>query len=283
MTETLTLPVLRPKSAVRRSLQLRAGVVAALFAGILLAALAVPDGGPAVSHLSRGLPPSVAHPFGTDMLGRDMAARTIAALAVSIKVGLFAALISTALAVALGLLATVSRVTDRVVGVATEMALGLPHFVLILLVAYAAGGGMWGVVIGVGLTHWPRLARVLRHEAQTVAASDYVEVSRALGRGPSWIARHHLAPHLLPQIIAGFVLIFPHAILHEAGLSFIGLGIPPHLPSIGVILAESMRGVMAGYWWLAVFPGLGLMIVALAFELFGEGLRRAADPAEGVA
>jgi len=283
LTAALALPARRPRSAVRSSLHLRAGVVAALFAGILLAALAVPDGGPPVSHLTRSLPPSTAHPLGTDMLGRDMADRTIAALAVSIKVGLFAALISTALAVVLGLLATISRTADRVVGVATEMALGLPHFVLILLVAYAAGGGMWGVVLGVGLTHWPRLARVLRHEAQTVAASDYVAVSRALGRSPAWIARHHLAPHLLPQIIAGFVLIFPHAILHEAGLSFIGLGIPPHLPSIGVILAESMRAVMAGYWWLAVFPGLGLMIVALAFELFGEGLRRAADPAEGVA
>ena len=201
----------------------------------------------------------------------------------SVKVGLFAALISTAMAIVLGLGATVSRTADRAVGVATEMALGLPHFVLIMLVAYAAGGGMWGVVLGVGLTHWPRLARVLRHEAQAVAASEFVAVSRALGRGPIWIARHHLAPHLLPQIVAGFVIIFPHAILHEAGLSFIGLGIPPHLPSIGVILAESLRGVMAGYWWLAVFPGLGLMLVALAFERFGEALRQAADPAEGVA
>ena len=283
MTRTLALPVSVPRSAIRRSLQLRGGITATLFAVILLGALAVPDGATAVHHLSKNLPPSIAHPFGTDMLGRDMAMRTVAALAVSVKVGLFAALISTALAIALGLTATVSRVADRVVGLVTEMALGLPHFVLIMLVAYAAGGGMWAVVIGVGLTHWPRLSRVLRHEAQTVATSDFVAVSRALGRGPVWIARHHLAPHLLPQIVAGFVLIFPHAILHEAGLSFIGLGIPPHLPSIGVILAESMRAMMAGYWWLAVFPGLGLMVVALSFELFGETLRRAADPAEGVA
>ncbi|MCU0905990.1 MAG: hypothetical protein MUF73_00780, partial [Rhodobacteraceae bacterium] len=82
-------------------------------------------------------------------------------------------------------------------------------------------------------------------------------------RSPGWIARHHLAPHLPPQTIAGFVLIFPQAILHEAGLSFIGPGIPPHLPSIGVVLADPMRAVVAGYGWLAVFPG------------------RAADPAEG--
>lgn len=272
-----------PVSRVRRSLRLRGAVVVALFVAVLLGAWTLPEGGPEVNHLTKALPPSLAHPLGTDALGRDMAARTVAALAVSVQVGLFAALMSTALAVMLGLAATASRMADRVVGVATEMALGLPHFVLVMLVAYAAGGGMAGVVLGVGLTHWPRLARVLRHEAQTVAASEFVAASRALGRGPGWIARHHLAPHLLPQIVAGFVLIFPHAVLHEAGLSFLGLGIPPHLPSIGVILSESLRAVIAGHWWLAVFPGLGLMAVALAFERFGEGLRRAADPSEGVA
>jgi peptide/nickel transport system permease protein len=281
MTDTaLALPL---RSPIRRSLALRGGLVAGLFAAIVLGAVMVPDGGPPVSHLTRNLAPSLAHPFGTDTLGRDMAQRTVAALAVSVKVGLFAALLSTLVAVALGLAATVSRAADRVVGVATEMALGLPHFVLVMLVAYAVGGGMWGVILGVGLTHWPRLSRVLRHEAQTVAASDFVAASRALGRGPGWIARHHLAPHLLPQIVAGFVLIFPHAVLHEAGLSFIGLGIPPHLPSIGVILSDSLRAILAGHWWLAVFPGLGLMLIALAFEMFGEGLRRAADPSEGVA
>jgi peptide/nickel transport system permease protein len=284
MTE---VPVIRfavtGQSGARRHVIRRGGVVAGLFAVIVLGAVLVPEGGPPVNHLTRALPPSLAHPFGTDMLGRDMAQRVVAALAVSVKLGLFAALISTTLAVVLGLGATVSRGADRMVSVATEMALGLPHFVLIMLVAYAAGGGMWGVVLGVGLTHWPRLARVLRHEAQVIAASDFVAVSRALGRGPWWVARHHLAPHLVPQIVAGFVIVFPHAILHEAGLSFIGLGLPPHLPSIGVILSESLRGVMAGYWWLAVFPGLGLMLVALAFERFGEALRRAADPVEGVA
>lgn len=279
-------PSLRPigfRSPLRRALLWRGGLVSAVFAAPILVALALPETGPAVSAATRNLPPSLAHPFGTDALGRDMAARSLAALAVSVKVGLFAAILSTALAVVLGLAAALDRRLDRIVGVLTEMALGLPHFVLIMLVAYAAGGGIWGVVLGVGLTHWPRLARVLRHEAQTVAAADFVTVSRALGRPRRWIARHHLAPHLLPQVVAGFVLIFPHAILHEAGLSFIGLGIPPHLPSIGVILSESLRGILAGHWWVALFPGLGLMIVALSFELFGETLRRAADPREGVA
>ncbi|MFN4057659.1 MAG: ABC transporter permease [Roseinatronobacter sp.] len=270
-------------SPVRRALVWRGGIVLTLFLCVLLGALALAQSSTDVNHLTRNLSPSLAHPFGTDALGRDMLARTLAALAVSVQVGLFAAFISTMIAVALGLIATFSTTADRIVGVASEMALGLPHFVLILLVAYAAGGGMTGVIVAVGLTHWPRLARLLRLEAQTIATSDFVAVSRALGRSRVWVARRHLAPHLLPQIVAGFVLIFPHAVLHEAGLSFIGLGIPPHLPSIGVILSESFRGILAGHWWLALFPGMGLVAVALSFEMFGETLRRAADPTEGVA
>ena len=273
----------RFRSPVRRAVFWRGGLALGLFAAIVAGAALLPEAGLRVSHLTRNLAPSSLHPFGTDALGRDMAMRTLAALSVSIRVGLVAALVSTLVAVVLGLAATLSRRADRVVGVVTELALGLPHFVLIMLVAFAMGGGMQGVIIGVGLTHWPRLARVLRHEAQAVAASDYVQVSHALGRSRRWIARYHLAPHLLPQIVAGFVLIFPHAILHEAGLSFIGLGIEPHLPSIGVILSESLRAIMAGQWWVAFFPGAALMLVALLFERFGEALRTAADPGEGVA
>lgn len=271
------------QSTLRRQLIARGATLLALFGLVLIGALTLPEGGPTVNHLTRNLSPSLAHPLGTDALGRDMAQRTLLALAASIQIGLFAAALSTALAVVLGLAATANRTLDRLVSVATEMALGLPHFVLLMLIAYAAGGGVNGVILGVGLTHWPRLARLLRHEAQSVATSEFVRVSRALGRKPGWIARHHLAPHLIPQVIAGFVLIFPHAILHEAGLSFLGLGLPPHLPSIGVILSESLRAMMAGQWWLVLYPGLGLMLVALAFERFGEVLRRTADPAEGVA
>jgi peptide/nickel transport system permease protein len=272
-----------PIAPVRRQVIRRGAVIVAIFTLLIGGAWLIPDGAGAVNPATRSLPPSLSHPIGTDMLGRDLALRTLQALALSVKVGLLAAILSTTIAVVMGLAAASFRSAERVVGVATELALGLPHFILVMLVAYAAGGGMAGIVLGVGLTHWPRLARVLRLEAQGVAASDYVAVSRALGRGQVWIARHHLAPHLLPQIVAGFVLIFPHAIMHEAGLSFIGLGLPPHLPSIGVMLADSLRAITAGLWWVAVFPGLGLMIVALSFERFGEALRRAADPVEGVA
>jgi peptide/nickel transport system permease protein len=270
------------RASVRRRVLRRGGLALGLL-GLILAAPLLPLDPLAVDPDARGLSPSAAAPFGTDLLGRDVMARTLAALSVSVQVGLLAAAVSTLIAMTLAVAATFSRAADRIVGVATELALGLPHFVLVLMVAYAAGGGMTGVILGVALTHWPRLTRVLRHEAQVVAAADYVRISRALGRSRTWIARHHMAPHLVPQLVAGFILIFPHAILHEAALSFIGLGIEPHLPSIGVMLSDSLRGLMAGHWWVALFPGLGLALLALSFETFGEALRRAADPREGVA
>ncbi|WP_197704012.1 ABC transporter permease [Cohaesibacter sp. ES.047] len=270
-------------SSIRRQAILSGLIALTLVLGVFAFSLFVSSDDLRVSPSLRMLSPSPEHLFGTDMLGRDMLLRTLLALGQSIGIGLFAAIVSTALSVILGLLASVNRIADRIVGVATELFLGLPHFVLLMLVAYAAGGGVKGVILGVGLTHWPRLARLLRHETQRVLASDYVAVSRGLGRSPLWVARRHLLPHLIPQIIAGFVLIFPHAILHEAGLSFIGLGVPPHLPSIGVILSESLRALGSGLWWLAFFPGLGLLLVALSFEMFGEALRRVSDPDEGVA
>jgi peptide/nickel transport system permease protein len=275
-------PLPRPRSARRTSLGL-ASVASGLLLAVVATAPLLPGHLLQVDPGTRNLPPGAEALFGTDMLGRDIAARTLAALSNSIWTGLLAGALSTAIAVGLGLAAASSRLADRIVGILTELALGLPHFVLLIMITYAAGGGADAVVLAVALTHWPRLSRLLRLEAQTVARSDYVAISRALGRSRLWIARHHLGPHLIPQVLTGFVLIFPHAILHEAGLSFIGLGIEPHLPSIGVMLAESLRGVMAGHWWVALFPGLALLVVAMTFEGLGESLRRATDPREGVA
>lgn len=267
----------------RRRAAFQGGVALVLLGAVLAGSALLPDSAQTVDAVARALPPQPGHILGTDLLGRDIAARTLAALAQSLQVGLLAAGCSTMVAVLLGLAATFGRAADHVVGALTELALGLPHFVLLIMIAFATGGGTTGVIIAVALTHWPRLARVLRHEAQGIAASDYVAISRALGRSRGWIARHHLVPHLVPQIVAGFIVIFPHAILHEAGLSFIGLGIEPHLPSVGVMLADSLREIMAGNWWVGAAPGLGLMLVALAFERFGEALRQTTSPTGGVA
>ncbi|EBA08612.1 peptide/opine/nickel ABC transporter (PepT) family, permease protein [Sagittula stellata E-37] len=260
---------------------MRHEIVALALLGIVLAGAALlPESALSKKHRRPGAATAGGAPDGDRYAGRDIAARIVAAVAGSLQVGLLAAGASTLVAAALGLAVTFGRVADHAVGVLTELALGLPHFVLLIMIAFAMGAGTIGVIVAVALTHWPRLARVLRHETRTIAASEYVANSRALGRSRAWVALHHLAPHLVPQINAGFVVIFPQTILHEAGLSFIGLGIEPHLPSIGVMLSESLREVMAGHWRVAATPGLGPMLVAHAFERFGEALRQLSDPLE---
>ena len=111
-----------------------------------------------------------------------------------------------------------------------------------------------------------------------VKSSDYVQLSARLGHSPWWIAYHHLLPHIVPQFIVGLILLFPHAILHEAGLTFVGIGLSPHTPAIGIILSESMRHLSTGYWWLGVFPGLALLIAVKAFDILGEQVSTLIDP-----
>jgi peptide/nickel transport system permease protein len=122
------------------------------------------------------------------------------------------------------------------------------------------------------------LARIIRAEVLQVNTSDYVQLSYKLGHTPLWVARHHMLPHVIPQLLVGLILLFPHAILHEAALTFIGIGLSPHTPAIGIILAESMRHLSTGYWWLGVLPGAALLIAVKAFDILGENIRALVDP-----
>ncbi len=224
--------------------------------------------------------PSLLHPFGTDNLGRDMLARTLAGLSTSIGIGLLAAVVSSIIALVLGTLAALGgKKIDACITWLIDLMLGIPHIVLLLLISYALGKGFWGVAIGVALTHWPSLCRVIRAEVLQVKQSSYVEVARSLGRGPVYIAVHHVLPAVLPQYLVGLILLFPHAILHEAAITFLGFGLPPEMPATGIILSESMNYLSIGMWWLALFPGLALLAVVLLFDQAGQSLRRLIDPA----
>ena len=150
---------------------------------------------------------------------------------------------------------------------------------LLLLISFALGKGFWGVAVGIALTHWPSLARVMRAEILQVREAPYVAAARKLGAGPWAVLRRHMLPHLLPQFAVGLVLLFPHAILHEAAVTFLGFGLSPEAPAIGIILSESMAYLSAGLWWLAVFPGLALVAMVMLFDVVGTGLRRLVDPA----
>lgn len=224
------------------------------------------------------LAPSPSHPFGTDQMGRDMLARVLAGLSTSLLVGAIASLATAAIALALALASAYGgRAVDALVLWLIDLVMGVPHIVLLLLISYALGRGLWGVAVGVALTHWPGLARVLRAELMQARREPYLEASEALGVSRMRMAVRHLLPAIAPQLIVGTVLSFPHAVLHEASITFLGFGLSPDEPAIGVILAESMGYLTAGAWWLAVLPGAVLVACVLLFDALGSSLRRVLD------
>lgn len=224
------------------------------------------------------LPPGPDFLFGTDWMGRDMFVRTLAGLSLSIRIGLLTAAVSAVTALLLGTAAAAGRRLDAAVSWLTDLVLGVPHILLVILISLAFGRGFWGVVAGVSLSHWPSLTRLFRGEVLALYHTPYVRAAQKLGAGRRDILRRHLLPHLLPQLLTGLVLQFPHAILHEASVTFLGFGLSSEQPAIGVILSESMRYLTTGKWWLALFPGLSLLLVVALFAALGDCLRRLLDP-----
>ncbi|MDR1028790.1 MAG: ABC transporter permease [Clostridiales Family XIII bacterium] len=228
------------------------------------------------------LAPSLAHPFGTDFTGRDMLFRSIKGLSASLVIGLIASVISSVIGLVFGIAsAVVGGKFDKFILWCIDCCMGLPHLVLLILISFMLGRGAFGVTIGVALTHWPELTRVVRAETLQLRAAPYVLASRRMGMSTFRIARTHIVPHVLPVYLVGLVLLFPHAIMHEASITFLGFGLPPESPAIGVILAESMKYIATGKWWLALFPGLMLLATVLLFDLIGENLKRLLNPTAG--
>ena len=282
-SETMALPVLhepRKRRLSGRRFALAAFVLAAAaLVAIVAGGLAVGEAATATDFAAKNLGPSLAHPFGTDQMGRDMFLRTLAGLSTSVLVGLLAAGASSVVALALGAAAALGgRKADAVVTWLIDLVMGVPHIILLILISFALGKGFWGVTIGVALTHWTSLTRVIRAEILQCRQSTYVAAARKLGVGPVRMALRHMLPYVLPQYLVGLILLFPHAILHEAALTFLGFGLPPEQPAIGIILSESMTYLSAGMWWLAVFPGLALIGTVLLFDVAGSSLRRVVDP-----
>lgn len=244
-------------------------------AGLLFADAAV------VTDFSRkNLAPCLAYPFGTDWMGRDMLARTLTGLSLSIRIGVLTAAVSAVVALAVGTAAaTLGRRVDAVLSWCIDLVMGIPHILLVMLISLAFGKGFVGVVAGVSLSHWTSLARLLRGEVLQLRGAPYVLTAEKLGRTKLQVARDHLLPHLLPQFLTGLILLFPHAILHEASVTFLGFGLSSEQPAIGVILSESMSYLTTGKWWLAFFPGLALVATVALFALLGDRLRRILDPA----
>ena len=250
-----------------------------ILAGVCLWGLLMEPSLYAPNYEARRLAPSLAHLFGTDNLGRDMFYRTVCGLSTSIQIGLLSALISSVIALILGSMSAVfGGKVDQIVSFMVDLCMGVPHLILLILISIAVGGGAAGVITGVAVTHWPNLTRVIRAEVMQIRSAQYVQIARNLGKSNWHIAAKHIVPHVFPQYLVGLILLFPHAILHEAAITFLGYGLPLDTPAVGVILAESMKHLATGMWWLAFFPGIALLLVTQLFDIVGDYLKILIDP-----
>ena len=279
MKETLSL---RGGISVRQQLLIFAVIAGCFIFGILVWGTTMPESAYAVDYGQKNLVPSAAHPFGTDHMGRDMLLRSVKGMSISLQIGIAAAFVSSCIALVLGTLsAAFGGKVDQFVLWLVDLCMGVPHILLILMISVMMGGGIMGVSVGVIVTHWPRLTRIIRAEVMQLRTQPYILAARQYGYSWMSVARRHFVPHVLPQYIIGLVLLFPHAIMHEAGISFLGYGLPLDMPAIGIILSESMRYLALGMWWLAFFPGFLLLLVVLIFDRLGAALRDLFDPQFG--
>ncbi|MCA6927128.1 ABC transporter permease [Pectobacterium versatile] len=227
----------------------------------------------AVNLFARHLPPDSLYWFGTDNLGRDLWTRCFQGALTSLQIGIGAALCSGIIALLMAAMSRLHPRFDVLMRLMTDAMLSMPHLLLLILICFTLGGGKSGVILAVALTHWPRLALILRAEAQRVAHSDYLTLTHQLGRGHFYCWRNHYLPALFPQWLTGTLLMFPHAVLHSAALSFLGFGLVPHDPSLGLLLADALRFLSHGNWWLVLFPGLMLFILVMLFDQFARAMQ----------
>ena len=279
MKETLSL---RSGMSVRQRQLIFAVIAGCFIFGILVWGTTMPESAYAIDYGQKNLVPSAAHPFGTDHMGRDMLLRSVKGMSISLQIGIAAAFVSSCIALVLGTLsAAFGGKVDQFVLWLVDLCMGVPHILLILMISVMMGGGIMGVSVGVIVTHWPRLTRIIRAEVMQLRTQPYILAARQYGYSWMTVARRHFVPHVLPQYIIGLVLLFPHAIMHEAGISFLGYGLPLDMPAIGIILSESMRYLALGIWWLAFFPGFLLLLIVLIFDRLGAALRDLFDPQSG--
>lgn len=258
-------------------------VVVAFYLVAFLAPLLTPFDPVAQGPLgtSRFLPPSVAHPLGTDQYARDVLSRILYGARISLSIGLLAAGIAIGIGTVVGAVAGyLGGVVDTGLMRVVDMILSFPRLVLLITLAAVFEPGM-GMVVGVlGLTLWPGTARLVRGEVLSLKEREFVEAARALGYSRRRIIFRHLIPNALAPVIVAATLGVGNVIVLEAGLSFLGLGVQPPTPSWGVMVADG-RGDLLDAWWVATFPGLAIVFTVLSFNLVGDGLRDAMDPRLG--
>ncbi|GGB24466.1 ABC transporter permease [Tistrella bauzanensis] len=259
------------------------GIAFLMFVALVLVAifgpLLVPHD-PLASDTAAALsPPSAAHWFGTDQLGRDIFSRVV----VATRLDLTIAIASVALVFAAGGLAGVAAGyfggwIDIVVGRIGDTIMAFPLFVLAMGIVAALGNTITNIVIATAIINFPLYARVARSEANIRRNAGFVQAARLSGNSEARIVLGQILPNIMPIMMVQMSLTMGYAILNAAGLSFIGLGVRPPTAEWGIMVAEGASFIVSGEWWIALFPGLALMLAVFCFNLLGDGLRDLIDP-----
>jgi peptide/nickel transport system permease protein len=224
-------------------------------------------------------PPSAAHWFGTDAVGRDILSRIIAATRLDLGIAFAAVVLSFAVGALGGLAAGYfGGWTERAVGRVGDTIMAFPLFVLAMGIVAALGNTVANIVYATAIINMPLYARVARAEASVLRQAGFIEAARLGGNGEMRILLAQVLPNTMPLLAVQMSLTMGYAILNAAGLSFIGLGISPPTAEWGIMVAEGASNIISGEWWVALFPGLALMLAVFCFNLLGDGLRDMIDP-----
>ncbi len=254
------------------------GVVLLLSFSAIAAPILAPGGYNQQVYEQAYMFPSLEHPMGTDGLGREIWHRVLYGARISLTIGILSQTVAYGVGIMLGSLAGFlgGRVDYAIMRFVDAMA-AFPSLLFAILVMSAFGPGMWKLLLAISLTRWIDACRLTRAQLLQLRETDYVLSSRAIGAKPVRIVWRHLLPNALSPLIVGLTLGIPGAIFSEAGLSFLGLGINPPIPSWGQMVGESYQ-FLNYYWYMAIFPALAIALMMLGFTWAGDGLRDALDP-----
>ena len=256
-----------------------AGVIVLVYVlAALLAPLIAPHNPAATDLAARLAPPSRAHWFGTDALGRDILSRVIYGARVSILVGVLTVGLATIVGTALGMVGAYVRGGIDMVGARlVELLQAFPYLIFAIAMMAFLGPGFWNLIWALALKGWIEFYRLARGETLAQASEEYVEAARAMGYPGSWILVSEILPNIMNTVTVVAMLRLGYFMVLEASLSFLGVGIPPSIPAWGSMINEG-RNVLFIAWWVSTIPGLALLVLVLAINLFGERLREILDP-----
>jgi peptide/nickel transport system permease protein len=222
---------------------------------------------------------SLAYPLGTDHVGRDVLSRLIFGARVSMVVGITAVLVAGGIGTLLGIVSGyLGGWADQVVMRITDTWLALPALTFAIFLAAIVGPSELNIILILGLVYWTRYARVIRGEVLSLKQREFVRLAIVAGCSKSLIMWRHILPNVINSAVVLATLMLGVVIVTEASLSFLGVGVPPPKPAWGLMMADGKKGLMVGYWWLTVFPGICIMLMVLSANLLGDWLRVKFDP-----